>query len=984
MAKAIPEPTYRQENSAPDGRVIATQHGDVYLWHFEGMSSAYRVDAFNGEPTGARTNVGSKLPSRLLGSAYQIVPFYGRETERQQLGEWLANPAEPSLSVRLVHGRGGQGKSRLAAQFAREASAAGWAVVAASHHTHTTIAMRHGEVSATSPRGLLMLIDYADRWPVADLAQLITDHLSLARPLRLLALARSPSGWWPRIQSAVNDAGFFDVGMIDLPPLALDMRTRTAVFEQAAGAFAEELAVPGTERVLPPQGLDSDPEFSHVLTIHMAALVAVDRTRHRSVGPVAPGMLTGYLLGREKHAWAEARDAKGVSSLPFEIQRVVFDAVLARALSHQDAVDLLAATRVADSIQNLNQMLLDHALFYLPSEPGMLLEPLYPDKLAEDFLALCTTKTESIDFLDPWARDAITLMLAPNADGQSAPYTRNAMTMLIETARNWPTFAEQVLSPLLHKQPILAIRAGGAALSRLMPLLRLDKALAVVIHALLPDRPDVDLDAAAAELTDFVTESSLAPSASSIDKAKALNDRSIRYFNAGRWQDALDSSQKVLELYRQLADNDPGAFTADLAASLVNIGNRLDVMGRWEQGLAATEIAVNMYRSLSRLDPDVFDPSLAQALNNMSKRLANLGRWEDGLVIAREAVALWRKVDNRLDKGPSHGLAGSLNNLGTLLGRMRMGGEALAVAKETVAIYRELASEQPNAFNANFAKSLVTLGSVLGGLGSSEAGLLAIEEAVTICRELARQRPDSFNELLALSLNNLGNSLAHLKRPALALAATEEAVALYRVLFTQRRQTFIRDLALTLTNLADRQNDVGLLPESLAAIDEAVTLYRQVPRQFLDAVTDDLLNTLIRLAATLNRSGRHEEALAANQEAVSRARELAGQHPEHFKRALALSLIDLGVRLTRDGRLEAAYEADVEALDNFLDLYSQSPTTVQEELGIAMKYVACDLRDMGRPEIEIRAQIERLLSLRGVDLTEIRLLGFHNDARDDS
>ena len=88
MTRAVPESNYQQENSAPGGRVIASQHGDVYYWHFEGASTAYLVERFSGDAANNTARLGMTLPSRLLGATYQVVPFFGRDSEREQLGGW--------------------------------------------------------------------------------------------------------------------------------------------------------------------------------------------------------------------------------------------------------------------------------------------------------------------------------------------------------------------------------------------------------------------------------------------------------------------------------------------------------------------------------------------------------------------------------------------------------------------------------------------------------------------------------------------------------------------------------------------------------------------------------------------------------------------------------------------------------------------------------------------------------------------------------
>ena len=56
----------------------------------------------------------ARVPSRLLMARHQVVPFMARP-ELEPLQEW--RDSAPGLLVRLVYAEGGQGKTRLAAEF---------------------------------------------------------------------------------------------------------------------------------------------------------------------------------------------------------------------------------------------------------------------------------------------------------------------------------------------------------------------------------------------------------------------------------------------------------------------------------------------------------------------------------------------------------------------------------------------------------------------------------------------------------------------------------------------------------------------------------------------------------------------------------------------------------------------------------------------------------------------------------------------------
>ncbi len=71
-------------------------------------------------------------PSRLLDARSQVVDFVGRDQELLDLAEWR-DDSRAGLAVCLLHGPGGQGKTRLATEFARLSNDAGWTVLQARY-----------------------------------------------------------------------------------------------------------------------------------------------------------------------------------------------------------------------------------------------------------------------------------------------------------------------------------------------------------------------------------------------------------------------------------------------------------------------------------------------------------------------------------------------------------------------------------------------------------------------------------------------------------------------------------------------------------------------------------------------------------------------------------------------------------------------------------------------------------------------------------
>jgi tetratricopeptide (TPR) repeat protein len=883
-----PAQTGRQVNRPGAGGVVcAVQDGDQYVYVYGG-DPPYWVSLFPLAPLPPSPGRVARAPSRLLAARHQVVAFTGRLAELDRLAGWRDDRAE--VSVRLVHGPGGQGKTRLAARFAHESAAAGWTVAAATHGSDPSaqVAARRAGGPAqlqVAGQGLLLVVDYAERWPTQDLLRLVADHLGAGGGrVRVLLAARPAGSWWTGLAYQLDKAGIDDVDDLALPGLAEDPAGRAGIFTAAVTAFAPYLQVADPDRVPVPARLEHDPAYASVLTVHMAALAAVDAHRRGQAPPVDAAAVSRYLLDRERDHWDTLHTTGRVTTGPLQLGRAVYVAALTRALPHDPAVTALARARVASTPETASQVLADHALAYPPTTPGTCLQPLYPDRLAEDFLAL-TTPGHPCDHgqaADPWAATAVTHLLtgdqptgtdtgtgADTGPGRPLPdYTRAALTMLIEAAARWPHLAERVLYPLLTDRPGLAPAAGGAALTRLAGLPGIDPDLLAAIQAHLPDGRHVDLDPAAAAITARLYPHRLATATDDAERARLHAQLGYRLANTGQREEALAAIGEAVEIYRRLAATRPDAFEPDLAMALNNLGARLSGLGRREDALTATGEAVEIYRRLAATRPDAFEPDLAGSLNNLGGMLSGLGRREDALTATNRAVEIYRRLATAHPDTFEPDLARALNNLGNQLSDLGRREDALTATSQAVEIRRRLAATRPDAFEPDLAAALNNLGARLSGLGRREDALTATSQAVEIYRRLAATRPDAFEPDLAAALNNLGMMLSGLGRREDALTATSQAVEIYRRLAAAHPDAFEPDLARSLWTEAWVRVAVGSdLPGALGAVEEAVARYERLYAVVPAAFAGDLAGALSTLADVFEGLDRGADAADARDRA---------------------------------------------------------------------------------------------------------------------
>ncbi|WP_255348969.1 tetratricopeptide repeat protein [Micromonospora sp. ATCC 39149] len=790
---------------------------------------------------------------------------------------------------------------------------------------------------------MLVVVDYADRWPPSDLLALLT-HLTFisqrARAtMRVLLLARSSRAWWPAVRARVTSDLRIEASTQELPPLG-DQVDRGDLFRDARSRFAQTMDVPDPRGLRPPDALTGE-EFAQILAVHMAALVAVDAHRRGARAPTAPHALSAYLLDREEAYWLALHqrsqgprlpDVPGIR--PEVMGRTTYLAAVTNAVPRATAHAALARVGLASTIEAADEVIDAHRHCYPPEDPRLVLEALRPDRLAEDLIALTTPghphTTDGGREPDDWVTTAAHNLLATTDD--PPPWTSTAVTVLTETAHRWPHIATGMLYPLLRQRPDLALTAGGTTITRLATIPNVDPSVLEAIDALLPPHQHVNLDIAAAAISTALIQTRLAATTDPARKAQLHADHAGRLHNAGQRQETLAPAEEAVAIRRRLAEADPAAHEPDLAASLTSLGVRLWMLERRQEALAPAEEAVAIRRRLAEADPAAHEPGLAASLSNLGVFLVGLGRGRESLAPAEEAAAIRRRLAETNPAAYQPDLAASLNNLSARLWDLGRYREALAPIEEAVAIRRRLAETNPAAYQPDLAASLTILSSCLWDLGRRQEALAPIEEAVAIRRRLAETNPAAHQPDLAHSLNNLSARLADLGRHQEALAPIEEAVAIRRRLAETNPAAHQPDLAISLDNLGIQLADLGRHQEALAPGEEAVKVFRRLTQAEPAAYQPGLATALSNLGVRLSQLGRYPEALASTEEAVAIRRRLAGAEPAIYEPDLATSLGNLGLFLSESGRRQEALAPAEEAVAIRRRLAEAEPAAYEPDL----------------------------------------------------
>ncbi|MEJ3745505.1 tetratricopeptide repeat protein [Actinomycetes bacterium KLBMP 9797] len=904
-----------------------------------------------------------ELPSRMLNARNEVVEFTGRDTELASLHAWREE--ERRLGVRWLHGSAGQGKTRLAAKFAAESQATGWKVIVAIQGPGTVLAPERlrEDLRQNGHQGLLLIVDYADRWPLTHLTWLLSNRvLHQPVPTRILMLARTDDGW-PAVRAALAN---LQAGTSALRLRALDDGgdLRHQMFRTARDGFAERYRIDDPHAIRPPPALD-EPAMGLTLAIHMAALVAVDAYVSGRHTPQGVEALTIYLLDREQLFWRRRYlddhtlgPTDGTPHTPPAVMnRIVFTAALTGAMPHPAGVALLQRI---DAEADHERSLADHGACYPPTDAGMVLEPLYPDRLAEDFLALTLPGHDADYPAQSWAADVNDTVLT---DG---PWLGRSFAFLAAASERWPHVGARYLFPVLRRQPRLLLSAGSAAMAAVAAVSDVDFPALHAVADAAPRQRSVNLDVGMAAITARLTAHRLATATDAHERSELYHELGRRLLNAGRHREALAATEAEAALSRELASADSQTLP-NLSVSLVNLGQTMAKVGRHEESVAATEEAVAIRRRLAAADPE-FGLPLARSLNALGSRLANLGRIDEALAAAEEGAALFRRLmsgrDDVFDEW-----AGILVNLGNRRAAAGRHAEALEAAREAIEWYRVFPPEYRITVAPDIAAALLSLSKALTQADQHGEALAVSEEAVALHRELVVANP-AFRSGLAMALDNLGADLSHLGRHEEALRSTQEALTILRRIEPENPDGIRPTLGLTLINLGGRLSNIGQRQQALIVTEEAVATLRTLTGRYPDTVRDLLAGALRNLATTLSALGRHDEALAIGEEVVSVCRVIVAEHPspQAFK-SLTESLNILGM-LRLDMGLRAQAVAAAEEAVAFARSQSSASEDARFILAASLSNLGTILASIDRAGEAATADDEAVLLLRQLALAQ--------------
>lgn len=648
-------------------------------------------------------------PVVLLRAERRVVPFSGREADLSRLDAWLERSDQ--VSVRLIAAAAGEGKSRLADEFAAGAEAKGW----------QTERLRDGWRPQDMPaERSLLIVDYAET-KTRVLTELLSrlSHSAVNGPIRVLLLARSAGDWWRGLSSVspeVEDV-LADATVHTLAPLRDDPAAATALYADAVAAFAAAM------NVEPPANPEV-PEFhDSLLDLLQRALLSVLADTEEG----APDRVVARLLGHERRYVRAAADADldGFDNMDFERVAVLFSLFPPR--EEAEGIALAALAQPTATPVELRKLARLFRRLY-PSETYYS-SGLKPDAVAERALAGLIEEDGAIPGgLATWHRaDAVQLEMGLRLVARSAALAASART---ELGRLVPTLDLDALA--IAVRVALQIEAPQALILAIQDAVvagAFDEHLGALLE-LLPEET-VALAEMAAVVAQRLLTTPAADHASAAAEGRLLLDASNRFSDAGWSERALEAATDGIAALRS---DGSGESAGPLFSALSNLSNRL-----WETG--DLDDALDAAREAIAERPANADPiDLVAARNNLAFRAIELGHYDEAAAELAEALAVGGSAAEVSTRARVRMKAVESNDV-CLMSALGKWDRAVQLSTALLAERRIDYAQQRDRNIAYLARSLANAALPLAATGDSRSARALIAEARSLHRITALKAP---------------------------------------------------------------------------------------------------------------------------------------------------------------------------------------------------------------------------------------------------
>lgn len=686
--------------------------------------------------------------SQLLRAEEELLPFdIRRQPEVDKLTDWAMDHGRP-ITVRLITGEGGQGKTRLAIHVSQQFRKEGWhsGFLDSSLEPDRMPLLWRDLRQLNQP--IVIVVDYAETRQVAFLALLKAALQNpIDKPVRILLLARNGGEWWDNLpvtnsfyEGLLN--GPATTGPFELPPLYAQQQDRQQAFGDALRAFADTLQVDNP--VIVPE-LVGD-QFQRPLFVQMAALLALYGER-----PTTIQGLTKALLNHERRYWIGLLASFNWPDPGERAEQLLALATLAGGFATPKSAQVSWSAAGGPSLTTgeFNLMFRRLATLY-PGTQG--LQALRPDLLGEALVAQALLRPDADILLDAVLNSSATQDVRRNAltvlarmSSERADIQETVVTVLARRLENCAAELVSVSAETHGRLPELAELAFellslamknkvAGTLKQALPYQSLQLArLSCVVFGHLAERARQRL------------EQKPNNADRSYEYARALDRYGSSLFYAGKYEQSLQSSHATVLLMRKLVARDRNRYEAAHAACLFNYATDLATMGQDEAALTYDREALEVRDRLWKRDPNVYEAAYAQSLDHYGNRLAAVGEHQEALSKAKHGVEIYQKLATINPGRFEDDYAGILNNYCVRLSDMGHLQEALRCAHMGLEIRDRLREKNPDRFEPDYAQSLGNYAACLNDMGHPAEALACARDLQTILERLVQKQPQRFS-----------------------------------------------------------------------------------------------------------------------------------------------------------------------------------------------------------------------------------------------
>ncbi|WP_314902686.1 tetratricopeptide repeat protein, partial [Actinomyces naeslundii] len=555
-------------------------------------------------------------PLRMIQTRYGVVPFCSRP-EYRELKEWAVGTSKipgrkPDISVAVLTGAGGTGKTRMAAQLCHDLEVLGWYTGFAPAKS----AMENDELTylAELTTELLVVVDYAEESRQEQLAALLRALRGRRSPTRIVLTARGIDSWWEDFRQDLESDGI-QLGQA----LVKELEPRpdpVLLYRQAVRGFSKVI-----NGVNPPEVAIPGHAGDTALDIVLQAWLAVvddggmqDPQSERSLEGGERSAQSANLNARESlydrvlrlefNRWRTFPEIQDISLI--HLRRIAATlSLLAPEASHvDDVLSRLPEWRDEHLRRSKFAELLSTTLMRSAGDGGVSLRP---DPVAEHLiLSVFGHEPDQVDAVLPG--DPLEVPGISEPDASEATVTRAVLL------GQQPQNLSQVITRAASQD-----RESATALAQhvLMACPHLwSSALEV---ALVQGGPFADA-------LERLIESGAELPFEEIERAIPLGHGTLR-----------GAALAAVQRMDVSAERDP----VRRARYLLKLANRLSEVGRSGEALEVAQEAVDLYRELAQTSPAAYTPNLAGALSNLAAILSEVGRSGEALEVAQEAVDLY-------------------------------------------------------------------------------------------------------------------------------------------------------------------------------------------------------------------------------------------------------------------------------------------------------------------------------------------------------